>query len=152
MAVEARFCRRLASPQNIDLFVKLALGAAPKGKKEPRATAASANDPKGSGSVPEGSRADCGNGDGDGDGGGSSGGGGGGGGGGEAQAATPTPKTRMKTRLSGGKVKVASPYVGTLRYCVVAIVERLGSILDDGGELERTASPAEMTSIVVRVR
>ena len=46
---------------------------------------------------------------------------------------------------------MASPYVGALRYCVVAIVERLGSILDDGGDFERTSSPAEMTSIVVRL-
>jgi len=152
VAAEPRFCRRLASPQNIDLFVRLALGATPEDKKEPHAAAASANGPEASGSVPEGSRAEGGHGNGGGYGGSAGAGGSGGGGGDQAQATTPTPSTLKKKRFSGGKVKVTSPYVGTLRYCVVAIVERLGSILADGGEFEGTASPAEMTSIVVRVR
>lgn len=56
-----------------------------------------------------------------------------------------------RARFSGESVRVSTPYVGSLRYCVVAIVERMGSILDDDGEFEQTSSPPEMTSVVVSV-
>lgn len=137
MAVEPRFCRRLASPETIDLLVVLALGSTPKNKREHDGSE-QANDVEGRGG---GEKSE-----------GSARGGGGGhvdsdGGGGEPQG-TVTKSPQVK-RFSGEKVNVATPYVGALRYCVVSIVERLGSILDDEGEFERTSSALEMTSMVV---
>ena len=135
VAVEPRFCRRLASPETIDLLVVLALGTTPK-KGEHRGSEG-ANDGEGGGGGGNIEGSGLGNG---GDLVDSSGGGGG------------EPKgtvTKMVKRYSGEKVNVATPYVGALRYCVVTIVERLGSILDGGGEFERTSSTLEMVSMVV---
>lgn len=138
MAVEPRFCRRLASPETIDLLVVLALGTTPKNKKE-HGGSEEANDYEGGG---DGKSEGSGRGDGGGHADRS------GGGGGEPQS-TGTKLSPQVKRYSGEKVNVATPYVGALRYCVVTIVERLGSILDVGEEFERTSSTLEMTSMVV---
>lgn len=123
MAVEPRFCRRLASPKTIDLLMMLALGPTPMHTEKVQQQGCPQSASEGA-IIEEG---------------------GDGGDDGEEGAAATSPKGK---RFSG-KVNVATPYVGALRYCVVAIVERLGSILDEGGEFERTSSPPEMTSVVV---
>lgn len=145
VAVEPRFCQRLASLETIDLLVVLALGTTPKKKREPGGPE-EANDCEGGG----GGGGEGGRGKGD----GSVKGNGGdhvdsGGGGGEPQPTALNKVVQAVKRFSGEKVNVATPYVGALRYCVVTIVERLGSILDDGGDIERTSSTLEMTSMVV---
>lgn len=142
MAAEPRFCRRLASPETIDLLIVLALGTTLKTKRG-HGGSEQASDCEGgggggerkgedSGRTDDGDRVDY-----------------GGGGGGEPQVTAVKTIVHQVKRFSGEKVSVASPYVGALRYCVVTIVERLGSILDDGGEFERTSSTLEMTSMVV---
>lgn len=146
VAVEPRFCRRLASPETVDLLVVLALGTTPKNKSEYRG-AEEANGWKGAGGGGGGGEgrksksSRLGNGGDHADSGGS---------GCESQDIA-TKLAPAAKRYSGERVNVATPYVGALRYCVVTIVERLGSILDEGGEFERTSSTLEMTSIVVSI-
>lgn len=135
VAFEPRFCRRLASPETVDLLIMLALGTAPENKREQHGPEKASDyegggggggwKNKGSERVNGGDNVDR------------------GGGYGEPRRAGSAPVP------SGEKVNVITPYVGALRYCVVTIVERLGSILDDGGEFERMLSALEMDSIVV---
>eukprot|EP00903_Cladosiphon_okamuranus_P019404 g17841.t1 len=142
VAVEPRFCRRLASPETIDLLVVLALGTAPKDRRGHRGSEEAKDFEGGTGGKTKGS----GRGSGDDHVGGS------GGGGGVEPQGTAAPKLPQQVkRFSGEKVKVATPYVGALRYCVVTIVERLGGILDDGGEFERTSSTPDTTSMVEKL-
>lgn len=136
--MEPRFCRRLASPEIVDLLVVLALGTTPKNKREHRDSDEAKDRDEGGGGKSKGIGRCSG-----GDHVGSSGGGGG-----DEPQGTAVLVQQVK-RFSGEKVNVATPYVGALRYCVVTIVERLGGILDDGGEFERASSSLEMTSMVV---
>lgn len=156
VAVEPRFCRRMASAKMIDLLMTLALGDAPDKKTEhgrPRPDAEGTNDGSGrsggSGAPNTSGREGSGRGNTVID--------GGGGKGGEISDGIGSPRPQrpgwpMKgKRFSGERVNVATPYVGALRYCVVAIVERVGTILNADGEYERASSPAEMTVMVVSV-
>lgn len=155
VAVEPRFCRRMASAKMIDLLMTLALGDTPDKKAEhgrPRPDAEWTNNGSG-GSGGSGSPSTSGR---EGSGGGDTAVDGGGKGGvrsngiGSPRPQRPGRPTKGK-RFSGERVKVATPYVGALRYCVVTIVERVGSILNDDGEYERASSPSGMTSMVVSV-
>ncbi|CAM9705796.1 unnamed protein product [Ectocarpus sp. 8 AP-2014] len=156
VAVEPRFCRRMASAKMIDLLMTLALGDAPDKKTEhgrPRPDAEGTNDGSGrSGGfgAPNTSWRE-------GSGGGNTVIDGGGGKGGVRSDGIGSPRPQrsgwpMKgKRFSGERVKVATPYVGALRYCVVAIVERVGTILNADGEYERASSPSEMTSMAKKL-
>ncbi|CAM9130756.1 unnamed protein product, partial [Ectocarpus fasciculatus] len=155
VAVEPRFCRRMASAKMIDLLMTLALGDTPDKKAEhgrPRPDVEWTNNGSG-GSGGSGSPNTSGR---EGSGGGDTAVDGGGKGGvrsngiGSPRPQRPGRPTKGK-RFSGERVKVATPYVGALRYCVVTIVERVGSILNDDGEYERASSPSEMTSMVKKL-
>ncbi|CAN0262976.1 unnamed protein product, partial [Ectocarpus sp. 12 AP-2014] len=156
VAVEPRFCRRMASAKMIDLLMTLALGDAPDKKTEhgrPRPDAEGTNDGSGrsggSGAPNTSGREGIGRGNTVID--------GGGGKGGVRSDGFGSPRPQrpgwpMKgKRFSGERVKVATPYVGALRYCVVAIVERVGTILNADGEYERASSSSEITSMVKKL-
>ncbi|CAM9232465.1 unnamed protein product, partial [Ectocarpus sp. 13 AM-2016] len=156
VAVEPRFCRRMASAKMIDLLMTLALGDAPDKKTEherPRPDAEGTNDGSGrsggSGAPNTSGREGSGRGNTVIDGGGEKGG--------VISDGFGSPRPQrpgwpMKgKRFSGERVKVATPYVGALRYCVVAIVERVGTILNADGEYERASSPSEIASMVKKL-
>lgn len=146
----------MASAKMIDLLMTLALGDTPDKKSEhgrPRPDAEGTND--GSGRIQRSGAPNTSGREGSGGGNIASDGGGGKGAARSDGVGSPRPQrpgwpTKVK-RFSGEKVRVATPYVGALRYCVVAIVERVGSILNADGEYERASSPSEMTSMVVSV-
>ena len=54
-----------------------------------------------------------------------------------------------KIKVASVSVKVASAYMGALRYCVVTIAERLGSTLDQNVGVGRPSSPWDLTNTVV---
>ena len=59
----------------------------------------------------------------------------------------PLPKIKITSAVS---VKVASAYMGALRYCVVTIAERLGATLDQSAAgVGRPSSPWDVTNTVV---
>lgn len=64
------------------------------------------------------------------------------------QLLVPLPKIKIASAMN---VKVASAYMGALRYCVVTIAERLGSTLDQSADVGRPLSPWEwdVTNTVV---
>lgn len=134
VAVEPRFCRRLASLKTIDLLMTLALD--PKDEpRNPHTTADGRRAIKEQAGDGGGGRGDC-----------------------EQQPATGSTQGQKalqalrlngKKRISRERVRVSTPYVGSLRYCVVAIVERMSSVLDDDGE--PASFTVETTSVVVGV-
>lgn len=133
VAQEVNFCRRLATPETVDLLMRLTQGTPGEGLG-PSTREAIDEHGDGNDGVGQRGRRDGGSI------GGSSGSKGGSG-----------WSSLSKNSRSGAAVKVASPYLGALRYCVVSILERLGAMLGDDG-LRRASAPSEVSSMVVSER
>lgn len=158
MAGEPTFCRRLASPETVRLLMRLALGE-PEENETSDITEQKVNGVKPTDDGEHNRR------DSDDDGHqkqGVNGGGYQGSGGGDKSRGSNDGTLRRgdrqltfeflrkSKRVSANSVKVASPYLSAVRFCVVTIAEHLGGILQAGGETGRTLPTSDVSIMVVR--